>query len=131
MIEILRICGIAILSVCLGALLKSSGVPFAGKLTDIAAICILISALSSIAPLIRYIKEIGGGVIEGENISALLLRAVGIILISQTVSDICVGNGEKNLAAAVDFSCNVALLLLSLPALKSLISDTLLLLGEV
>lgn len=123
--DILRICGIAVLSLTMTEILKLMKSPLASHVTTVTVITLTVTILTSLIPIISYLKELGGDMTGGARLVETVLKALGITYLCQCVSDICSESGEKTLAATVEHAGTVAILLLSLPLLKELISKTL------
>ncbi len=118
----LKICGAAITAVILSLVLKrreSSLSPFIG---EIAAITITFNIISSLSPLITFIKSSVQG-IDSNSVIPTVLTACSVAVICQTVCNICKSNGENSLAYAVELAGNAEIILLSLPYLKSILSQ--------
>ncbi len=118
----LKICGAAITAVILSLVLKrreSSLSPFIG---EIAAITITFNIISSLSPLITFIKSSAQG-IDSNSVIPTVLTACSVAVICQTVCNICKSNGENSLAYAVELAGNAEIILLSLPYLKSILSQ--------
>ena len=122
MFDIYRICGVAVLGLTLTVVLKNKGSTIGPYITQVSAIVIVITAITSIVPLIVYIKELSSGSNVDSDIVHIILSASAITLICRTVSDICRENGEVMLKNAVEFAGNVEIMLLSLPIIKDLLS---------
>lgn len=123
--DILRICGIAVLSLSMTGVLKLLKSPLSMHLTAVTVITLTVTILTSLLPIVNYLKELGNEVDGGTKIVEMVSKALGITYLCQTVSDICNDSGEKTLAYTVERAGNVAMLLLSLPVIKELVSKTL------
>lgn len=123
--NILNICGFAILSLVLVVLLKTYNSSLSNHLTAIAVIVITTVTINSLIPIVSYVKELGASVGNGEQITKVLLKAAGTALLCQTVSELCSSNNERNLATAVESAGNAAILLQALPMLRNLITELL------
>ncbi len=118
----LKICGAAITAIILSVILKrreSSLSPFIG---EIAAISITFSVISSLIPLINFIKSSAQNT-DANGVISTILAASSIAVITQTVCNICKSNNESSLAYAVELAGNAEIILLSLPYLKSILSQ--------
>ncbi len=118
----LKICGAAIAAVVLSVILKrreSAISPFIG---EIAAVTITFSIISSLLPLISFIKNSSQGA-DPNGVISTVLTACSVAVICQTVCNICRSNGENSLAYAVELAGNAEIILLSLPYLKSILSQ--------
>ncbi len=123
MVNIYKICGAAIIAVVLSAVLKSRSSSIAPFLTEITGVLIISSVISSLLPLISFVK----GLLLGENVKYgvfdTLIKAAVIAVICQVVYDICKENGENMLASVIEFAGNAEIMLLSLPLITSLLKE--------
>ncbi len=122
MTDMLKICGAAILAVVLSLILKrreSALAPFIGEL---AAVTITFSVISSLVPLMNFIKNSAEGTDQSGVISTIL-TACSVAVICQTVCNICRANSENSLAYSVELAGNAEIILLSLPYLKNILSQ--------
>ena len=118
--NIFSIFGAALLTVVLCTILKTKETRLAQHLSSIAAISILIAAVTALSPMISYLKALSENSGADETATGAVMKAIAISLLSQTVCDICADNGEKTLASAVELSGNVSVLLLALPFIKKI-----------
>lgn len=121
--DILKICGTAILSVVLSQVLKTNRYALGEYITIISGVVIMIFTLTSLTPLISYIKQLGEAASIGNNVIELLLKCSGIALLCQDVSWICSELGEKSLSSIVDIAGNVTITVLILPFIKDFIEE--------
>lgn len=124
LVNIYKICGLALLTVIIVSVLKNQKSPITNYLSEVSAVTILICVLTSISPVISLINTLAGKT-ENPDVIYILLKACAIAVICQIVSDICKENGENTLSSAVDFAANAEIILLSLPIMTTLINDTL------
>ena len=119
----IKTCGIAIIGVCIGAILKRNGSSIGAYLPQICAVSILITVISSLSTVIKFINDLNA---TNENgYISILLSACGIAIISRIVGDICRENGEIMLKNAIDIAANVQITLITLPILNTLFKETL------
>ncbi len=116
-----KICMLAIMALVLLWLLRS----WKSELVPLVRVgCTVLFAallLESVAPLLTYLSDLteGGGITESRE---LLLRALGIALLSKLTADICRDSGESGLATGVETAGRLEILLLSLPLLQRLLA---------
>ena len=117
--EIMKICGIALIAIVFGAVLKNRGSSIAPYISQITSVVIFITAITALIPLFEFIF----GIEKGNKTSyiSLLCTAAGISFISRVMGDICKENGENMLKGAVDFAANAEILALSVPLLSELL----------
>ncbi len=129
MFDILKICGAALLAVTLAAVLKNRSSPIAPYLTQIASLTIFITVITSLVPLISFIKSLITKAETEYEIFGLLMSTASVAIVCQAVSDICKSNGENSLANAVEFAGNAEIMIISLPLLGTLVNSAFEVLG--
>lgn len=115
----LKICGGALLCAVAIVLLKSVGgltlpLQWTGNVLLVGA------AVLMMTPVFTYLGELCTDVGMGE-MASLLIRGLGVALLTQLCADLCRQSGEASLAGAVELAGKAELLLLCLPLLKELI----------
>ena len=121
MLNIIKICGAAILSVILSEILKNRSSSLSSYLTSITSVTLLITALTSISPIITYIKTLIHGGKSGSDVIGTLMASLSIAILCQTVCDICRDHGANTLSTVVEFAGNSQIVLLSLPLIKGIL----------
>ena len=116
----LKICGAAILCVVATAVLSEIG--RGGKLPIRLCGPILLygGVLLLLIPLIERLRALS----EGYALAAygeVMLKALGIALLAQIVSDLCRDGGESTVASIVEMAGKAVILLLALPLVESLL----------
>lgn len=101
-------------AVVFGALIKRSNKEYALIMSVAACIVIFLAALNTFSPLTEQIKSLVS--ISGYALSAVL-KAVGIALVAQLMSNICKDADESALSFTVELSAKVAILVVALPLL--------------
>ena len=129
MFDILKICGAALLALTLAAVLKNRASPIAPYLTQIASLTVFITVITSIVPLIAFIRSLINKAEVEYELLGLLMSAASVAIICQIVSDICKSNGESSLASAVEFAGNAEIIVISLPLLGTLVNSAFEVLG--
>lgn len=118
--NIIRLCGIAILAVAATVTIRAIKPDFAVFVGAAAAVVLLGASVSALAPFVGYVEEAA----EGSGISvyfSTILKALGITVIAQMTSDICRDCGEGAVASKIEFAAKCAILLLGLPVIKNVI----------
>ena len=121
--DILKICGIATLTVIICVILKHQGSNISKYLSETAAVIIFITVILALEPFINMLKTVFDSKIMEIDMLSLLLKASVIAIICQFTSDICKEHNENILSGAVEFAGNSAIILLSLPVLKNLLTE--------
>lgn len=117
----IKLCGIVICCVVIVSIFK--GIKNEYTLFLRILITIFISSLSFILflPILEYMDEIT----KGTQIHACLpplIKILGIAIITELTSDICIDAGEISIASKVSLFAKSEILLLTLPLIKELFS---------
>ncbi len=124
----MEIFGIGICALCavlFAALVQKSNKEYALLISFVAVVVLLFVILQRAEPLVNELETLSGSL--GSSAVQLVLQAVGITVIGQTVSRVCKDAGESALAYTVDLAARVAVLLAALP----MVGDILNFLSEV
>ena len=120
---IVKICGIALITLILTIILNRLGSSIALFLPHICSVFILGSAITALLPIISFIKELAGRSEIKNDAIKTLLSACFIAILARIISDLCKENGKEGLKNSVEFCANAEIILLSLPILKELIAS--------
>ncbi len=83
-------------------------------------LCIVTVTFGLLGSIIEYCEDMfSSGIIESSYLT-LLIKALGIAVISKAGSDICKDSGNGALAFGVELAAKCGILILTLPMLKSL-----------
>lgn len=86
----------------------------------ITALVLLAMSISSIASVIRALTELSDK--TGFSVyTTMILKTLGIALLSQITADVCRECGSASIAAKVEFSAKILILALCIPILKTLL----------
>ena len=119
--NIIRLCGVAIISVVAAVLVKRVKADFGAFVSIIAAVVIFGAAVSAVAPLTSYVRELAET--SGFGIYAeTIIKSLAVTLLAQTTGDICRDCGENAVAGKIEFAAKCAIMLLSLPVIKNILS---------
>ena len=119
--NIIRLCGVAIISVVAAVLVKRVKADFGAFVSIIAAVVIFGAAVSAVAPLTSYVSQLAAT--SGFGIYAeTIIKSLAVTLLAQTTGDICRDCGENAVAGKIEFAAKCAIMLLSLPVIKNILS---------
>ena len=76
--------------------------------------------MASAAPLLSMIKTLGDGA-EVSPYIEIILKGLGIVILTQICADICRDSGEGTLAANIETVGKLELLLLSIPLIEEIL----------
>ena len=111
---VLKFCMLAVVGLCAATVIKHWTGEWLPLLRVGLAVLFGIAAIGAAAPLVRYLEEL----LEVHGLSdyaTVLLKALGIAVLTQSCADICRECGETSAASGVELAGRVELLLLALP----------------
>ena len=111
---VLKFCMLAVVGLCAATVIKQWKGEWLPLLRVGLAVLFGIAAIGAAAPLVRYLEEL----LEVHGLSdyaTILLKALGIAVLTQSCADICRECGETSAASGVELAGRVELLLLALP----------------
>ncbi len=116
------IVGVAVVTALLALTLKNSWAVAATALSLLAGVMLLLAALTAAMPIFERITALlSNNLIDGE-FAQVLLKALGIALLTQTAADVCRDAGENGLAGKVELCGQVLLLVSGLPLFEYTLS---------
>lgn len=118
--DTVKFCGIALISVFLGILLRQMRPEFSQLITLASCVLLLLGATACISPLISYLKELEGG--EMSNRFSLLLKALALGILTQTTAEICRDAGDSAIASKIELFGKAEILVLALPLITELLN---------
>ena len=115
----LKLCGIVLSCIVISSIFK--GIKSEYSLFIRIAITVLISFLSLalFAPVLEYIDEITKCT-KIYGYLPFLIKILGIAIITEITSDICIDAGESSIASKVSLFARAEILVLTLPLIKEL-----------
>lgn len=111
-----------LLAVVLGITLSKQGKDMTVLLTLGVCAMVVVAAAAFLEPVIRFLRSLHAVGQLDEKVLTVMLKAVGITLVSQIAVMICDDAGFGALGKAVKLLATAAVLYLSLPLMESLIS---------
>ena len=118
--NILSVCVFALTACFAGVILKNFSHPTAPFIAITAVIGILILCVASLTPILEFINTING-IEEFGELYSIMLKGLGIAILSETAADICRDCNEISLASKVETAAKISMLILSLPLLNSIL----------
>ena len=118
-VQILKICAVALIAAVSGVVVKQIKNELSFAVKTAGVILIFGVAMTMLAPLLESIEELSD--IGGTEYVDIMLRALGIALISQITSGICRDCGDESVAGAVEFTAKLEILILCVPLISMII----------
>ena len=119
--KVLALCAFAVLAVFLASTVKQLDSRFGALVVTAAGIIFWVYAVKELLPLIQTLI----GITEENALGgafASLFRALGLVLVVSFAASVCRDLGEESIAEKLEFCGKAAVLTLSLPTLKALLS---------
>jgi stage III sporulation protein AD len=119
--SLFSICCFAVASVILVILVKQLKNEIAMPISVFVTVSLSIVCVSLIEPISDYINEISDSADYGPYVK-VMMKSFGIALVSSGSADICRDCGENAVAAKVELVGKCAIMLTSLPLIRSLLT---------
>ncbi len=110
--------GVAVTAAVAALVLRQTQPAYATALTVAVGVLLLVLTLQGASPLLERVERLFDQSALGAAYSAVLFKAFGIGILSQTAADVCRDAGETALAGKVEFGGKVLLLLCGLPLIE-------------
>lgn len=115
MMTVWSMVGIAVVTALLALTLKGNAPTAATALSLVAGVMLLGAAISAALPLLDRVTALFTNDLLDAPFASVLLKALGIALLTQTAADVCRDAGENGLAGKVELGGQVLLLVCGLP----------------
>ena len=117
----IRIAGIVLAALIAVILLKKTGREFSLLIVICTVIIIFIIILEDLYSVVDRLTDLTQSVGVVRPYISLMLKVLGISLISQLVSDLCRDSGESALASQAEIAGKIIILVVALPLFESVI----------
>lgn len=117
----IRIAGIVLAALIAVILLKKTGREFSLLIVICTVIIIFIIILEDLYSVVDRLTDLTQSVSVVRPYISLMLKVLGISLISQLVSDLCRDSGESALASQAEIAGKIIILVVALPLFESVI----------
>ena len=119
--EIIKIIGIALISLIIIILLKQYRPEFAIYVSMIAGVLILVLAIQKLTGIINLLQSLANKTYINKSFLSILLKITGIAFITEFAVSICSDAGEKALASKIEIGSKVIIIAMSIPIITSLL----------
>lgn len=123
MMDIIKICALAIVAVCLILTLKQYKSAIAVCLLIITGITILIQVVQPFTDIFDFVKDLADKTNVPIDGIKLAIKALGIGYIVQFSSDICRDFGESALGSKLELCGKITILALAIPLFKQVLES--------
>lgn len=118
--EILKICAIAFLCVSIGAVIKHVKGELLFAIRAAGSVLIFGMLTLSLEPLLGEFISMGEATGASEYLT-VMLKGVGVALLTQISAGVCRDCGDSSVASAVEFAGKTEILLLCLPFIRRIL----------
>ena len=118
--DTLKLCGVAVAAVMLIMIIRQGRAEFSPLMSLAVCLILFAAAAASLYPVTAYLSELTSGSLL-EPYAGILLKALGVGLITQTTAEVCRDSGESAIAGKVELLGKTEIILLSLPLLHDLL----------
>ena len=113
--------GISLSVLLCSVLLKEKNRTFAVVLSLLGSVLLMAAAISELDAIVEKVRELSGASSVSLAYIKLMLKALGITLMTQFVADICRDNGENALAGVTETVAKIAVVAMLLPLFETII----------
>ncbi|HIZ16572.1 MAG TPA: stage III sporulation protein AD [Firmicutes bacterium] len=127
--NITAIAAFAVIAAVLAVMLRQYKPEYSIILSVAAGVLLLMFVVSAAAPIVDKINEIMDKSAAVSQYGGVLIKALGICLISQMACDACTDAGEVSLASKAELAGKIAMVLVALPLFDDILDVVIKLLG--
>ena len=117
----LKLCMIALLVLTSSSVIRGWKSDFLPLIRIGSIVLFGVSLIASAAPLLSLITTLAGGA-EASSYIEIILKGLGIVILTQICADICRDSGEGTLASNIETVGKLELLLLSSPLIEEILA---------
>ena len=118
--EMTALIALCIITALLALTLRGQRPEFAMLLSLGCGIFVLLALMGQMKEIITGLEKIMSGLSEESDLTAIILKSLGICIVAELGSQCCRDAGEAAIAAKVELVAKAALVLMSMPVFTSL-----------
>lgn len=118
--QLLKVCALAVICVAVGAVINQIKRELSFAVRCAGSILIFGMIVISLEPLLAELGAVRGLEGSGEYVE-IMLKALGVAILTQICSGICRDCGENGISAGVEFAGKTEILILCLPLIKRIL----------
>ncbi len=119
----MQIVGISVITLLLALLLRNVNQTASVILIICASGLLFIKISASLGEIISALKELSSGAEEAYSYIILMLKVLGIALITQLTADICRDAGESALAGQTEVASKIIIIAMIMPLFEAIIKS--------
>lgn len=124
--NIQTVCGILIVAALLVMALRQYRPDLAMTVGILAGLGASFVAVGCLSGILQTVNDLFAKTSVGADAASLLIKAMGICLLTQLTADVCRDAGESHLASRAEFAGKTVMLILALPLFKQVLELALL-----
>ena len=119
--EVVKIIGIALVSVIIIIILKQYKPEFAIYISILAGILILLLVMDKLTGIINLLQSLASKASINSTFLVLLIKITGIAFLSEFAVSICKDSGEAAIASKIEVGTKIIIIAMSIPIISSLL----------
>ena len=119
--EVVKIIGIALVSVIIIIILKQYKPEFAIYISILAGILILLLVMDKLTGIINLLQSLASKASINSTFLVLLIKITGIAFLSEFAVRICKDSGEAAIASKIEVGTKIIIIAMSIPIISSLL----------
>ncbi len=119
--EVLKIIGIALISLIIIILLKQYKPEFAIYISLITGVLILVLVMDKLTGVINLLQSISSKTSINNNFLNLLIKITGVAFLSEFAVSVCKDSGESAIASKIELGTKIIIISMSIPIISSLL----------
>lgn len=119
--EVIKIIGIALVSLIIIILLKQYKPEFAIYISLLSGVLILILVMDKLTGIINLLQNLASRVSINSTFLSLLIKITGIAFLSEFAVSICKDSGEAAIANKIEVGTKIIIISMSIPIISSLL----------
>lgn len=120
--DIFGVAAVSLCSVVIALLLKRRNEEYTMLLSLVTVIMLMVAALQNAAPMISEIQALTNSGLFNNGYIEILMKTIGITIISQVTVNICKDSGQSAVAYGVNLAGKVAVLVIAMPIITGIFS---------
>lgn len=119
--EVLKIIGIALISLIIIILLKQYKPEFAIYISLLTGVLILVLVMDKLTGVINLLQSISNKTSINNNFLNLLIKITGVAFLSEFAVSVCKDSGESAIASKIELGTKIIIISMSIPIISSLL----------
>lgn len=118
-----KLCGVALISSAAVFFLRNIKKEYEVPLTLAGSILLIAAAFGMAEPIVGYISSLSASLPMASEAFSVLMRAVGIAMLTRVAADICREMGTPSVASSLEITARLEIVVLTLPLISLLLDS--------